>query len=175
MRALRDTFDWKLIVSAVAGFVMMLGVGTAVAVNPWNGGPNADYFGGTSDVDDANGRGGPDTVLGKTQGDLLYGGDGQDDVNGEEGWDYLEGNDAMDDIRTGEGQNEIRGAAGDDQIYGTSNSSSDNVLRGGDSADYIDAQNGAADDEVDGGPGSDTCWIDNADQGAVSNCEKIKP
>lgn len=170
---LRTEGGRPVVVAFVASFVVMFGVSTAIAVNPWDGNANDNYFGGTDDVDIANGHGGKDHVYGATNQDVLHGNDGWDIMSGQGGWDDTYGDDGNDDLSTGAGKDEIHGAADDDDITGSSPDSGPNKLEGGEGSDYLDARNGIKDDEIDGGPGNDTCKIDHGEEGAMSSCNSF--
>lgn len=65
----------------------------------------------------------------------------------------------------------IDGLAGDDRINGRGGR---DRLAGGGGDDRIDAVDGRKDRSVRGGPGSDTCRVDDADRRLVKGCENVK-
>ena len=65
----------------------------------------------------------------------------------------------------------IDGRAGNDRIDGRQGR---DRLSGGGGDDRIDAVDGRKDRSVRGGPGSDTCTVDDADRRLVKGCENVK-
>ncbi|MBO6521931.1 MAG: tandem-95 repeat protein [Rhodospirillales bacterium] len=102
--------------------------------------------------------------------DTIDGGDGDDYINGEYGDDTLYGGAGDDTLVGGDGNDIMEGGAGNDEAYG--GSGDDLFIFGaGDGADYFDGGNGWSDtiqlDGVDGGPGGDSGWTMQLDDGAT--------
>jgi len=118
--------------------------------------------------------GGADIGLGNDGVDTFYGGAGADTLYGDNGWD----NDSTSDVHSLVG---IDGDDGNDNIYG--NDGNDLVLGdegvdslyGGAGDDYVHADEfgpgGTTDAAVDGGPGTDFCFINGSELGIVANCD----
>ncbi|MBT7247755.1 MAG: hypothetical protein HN877_00855 [Rhodospirillaceae bacterium] len=119
-----------------------------------------------------------DTLTGSAGDDLISGQDGNDDISGGGGADTLLGGEGDDQIDGGDGNDVIDGGAGDDTI--DSGAGDDNVMGGqgddlfifgsGDGADYFQGGDGWSDtvqlDDVSGGPGGDSGWTLQVDEGA---------
>ena len=103
-------------------------------------GASGDFL---TSIENLQGSGYDDILIGNGEGNELSGGVGNDTVYAGDGWlDYLYG-DAGNDVLFGEAGNDIiRGGEGDDQ------------LRGGDGSDNLGGDEGA--DTIDGGGGTDT-------------------
>ena len=122
---------------------------------------------------------GDDTVVGGTQTDVIDGGNGKDRLEGRDGDDVLSGgygNDTLlggngaDSLAGGEGADLLNGGAGNDALYsdygwGDYGLERD-TLNGGAGNDYLHAGYG---DNVDGGTGSDTLYLQIAgiDRGVI--------
>ena len=89
-----------------------------------------------------------DTLTGGDGGDELYGGDGADMLEGRLGADLLAGRAAADSLSGGDGNDTLLGGSGSDAF----------VAGGGD--DFLDAVDGEADSNLNGGPGIDTARYD---------------
>ncbi|MEQ8320054.1 MAG: cadherin-like domain-containing protein, partial [Rhodospirillales bacterium] len=135
-----------------------------------------DDAGGGSDTID--GGAGNDTISGGTGSDVLDGGEGDDIIYGDQvgyeangdGDDTIYGGDGNDTIYGGGGDDVIESGAGDDEAYG--GQGDDLFIFGaGDGADYFDGGNGWSDtiqlDGVDSGPGGDSGWTLQLDEGAT--------
>ncbi len=135
-----------------------------------------DDAGGGNDIID--GGAGNDTIDGGTGSDVLDGGEGNDIIYGDQvgyeangdGNDTIYGGDGDDTIYGGGGDDVIESGAGDDDVYG--GSGDDLFIFGsGDGADYFDGGNGWSDtiqlEGVDGGPGGDSGWTMELDNGAT--------
>jgi hypothetical protein len=96
------------------------------------------------------------TVIGTSGNDVLVGTAGRDVLCGFDGNDELRGRRGNDKLIGGNGADTLYDHAGRD------------VLQGGNGADSLDAQDGAGQDNVDGGALGDTCLADPSD--SVSNC-----
>lgn len=94
--------------------------------------------------------GGTDTLDGGTEDDHCYGGAGDDDVRGGTGNDWMWGDDPGDS--TISGYDTLRGQDGGADFF-----------RGGPGDDHIWAGDGAGNDDIDGGAGTDT--LDSWDSG----------
>jgi len=112
---------------------------------------------GTNEDDVLYGTDGPDHICALRGADTVYAGAGDDIVEGGNG----------DDLLVGEGGNDLLvGGSGADSFVGGPGW---DVMHGGNGADIFDAQDGFANDEVDGGPGADDCTnVDAGDQ--LINC-----
>jgi len=102
--------------------------------------------------------------------DTIDGGAGNDQLNGEDGDDTLYGGEGDDTLSGGDGNDVIEGGAGDDDAYG--GQGDDLFIFGaGDGADYFEGGSGWSDtiqvDGVDGGPGGDSGWTMQLDDGAT--------
>jgi Ca2+-binding RTX toxin-like protein len=91
-----------------------------------------------------------DTLTGGDGGDELYGGDGADVLEGRLGSDLLAGRASSDSLSGGDGNDTLLGGAGSDALIGG----------GGD--DLLDAVDGEAETNLNGGPGIDTARYDAA-------------
>jgi len=112
---------------------------------------------GTNEDDVLLGTDGPDHICTLRGADTVYAGAGDDIVEGGNG----------DDLLVGEGGNDLLiGGSGADSFVGGPGW---DVMHGGHGADIFDAQDGFANDELDGGPGADDCTnVDVGDQ--LINC-----
>ncbi|MGJ3260959.1 MAG: LamG-like jellyroll fold domain-containing protein, partial [Rhodospirillales bacterium] len=150
-----------------------------------SGGDDDDKLYGDLDWDHS--AGGDDTIDGGAGDDYIEGGSGSDVIDGGEGDDVIYGDqggweddhDGDDTIFGGDGDDTIYGAGGDDVIE--SGAGNDDAYGGsgddlfifgaGDGADYFDGGNGWSDtiqlDGVDGGPGGDSGWTMQLDDGAT--------
>lgn len=127
--------------------------------------------------DNLDGNAGDDNLRGQGHGDSLKGGPDRDIVGGDG---------SNDDVQAGDGQDNAFGGAEDDEVDG--GPGADNVLvggsdtnaalgsdtvRGGGANDAIAAHgdHGNSPDDVHGGDGYDTCYIDNNFERNVVGCE----
>lgn len=148
------------------------------------GGPGRDVIAGLGGNDTIYGGGGGDDICGNedrpvdphTDGqDRLYGDWGGTSPSGVVGNDRLRGHNGR-DILFGEGGNDklsgdagrdtLRGGTGNDTVAGGADS---DEHEGNDGDDTLNAQDGAQDVVVNGGPGSDHCMTDTTDTPAL--CE----
>jgi len=83
----------------------------------------------------------------------------------------LVGTDGADRLVGSAKPDRIDGRAGNDRIDGRQGR---DRLSGGGGDDRIDAVDGRKDRSVRGGPGSDTCTVDDADRRLVKGCENVK-
>ena len=89
-----------------------------------------------------------DTLNGGNGSDLLLGGAGNDTINGNVGDDRLEGNDGNDKLSGGENKDFLVGGTGADQFTG------------GFGNDILNAFDGVADTQINGGPDVDLAFYD---------------
>ncbi len=157
------------------------------------GGGGEDVIDGGADDDKIYGDhswnesgGGNDTIDGGAGNDTIYGGAGSDVIDGDDGNDVMygdlsydtsqDGDDTMyggagdDTLYAGDGNDTLDGGTGDDDAYG--GDGNDLFIFGaGDGADYFDGGNGWSDtvqlDGVDGGPGGESGWTLQLDDGAT--------
>jgi Ca2+-binding RTX toxin-like protein len=118
------------------------------------------HFLGPLVVDGGNG----DDVLlrGSTENDQVIGGAGNDVLEGNNGADVVDGGPGNDTISAGGGDDEITGGAGSDSISAS------------DGNDTIHADDAEADTSINGGPGTDTAYLDSGlDPTAVAVENKI--
>ena len=94
------------------------------------------------------GPGDESLVRGSSEPDLLFGGPGNDRIDAQEGDDIVDG---------GQGDDVISSASGDDVLTGGAGSDSFAASYGN---DVIYAEDGEADTQVNGGPGTDTAYYD---------------
>jgi Ca2+-binding RTX toxin-like protein len=145
-----------------------------------------DYIcAGSGNDDPVDGGGGNDHIAGGPGSDSLFGNEGNDTILGGYGIDEIESHDGRDVVDGGPGGDElcasggrdvIRGADGNDTIGGCGDPSTgvDRYL-GGPGDDVIfatDFPEQISPDEVNGGSGNDTCWIDPGD--TATNCETVE-
>lgn len=115
-----------------------------------SGGDGRDYIDGSR---------GTDNLYGNAGNDVIYGGEGDDQIAGNEGDDFVEGSGGNDFVSGNEGDDVVSGGRGDDEIWGAEG---DDVIYAGDGKDRLFGSSGndtiyaKADDEVDGGAGTNT-------------------
>lgn len=114
------------------------------------GGDGNDTIKGDDAQNEIHGARGNDDLRGNDDDDELYGGAGDDSVKGNTGSDYLEGNKGNDLVKGGGGHDTLKGGNGNDILEGGSGSDS---LKGGDGDDTLKGHN--ADDTLSGGDGAD--------------------
>jgi len=102
------------------------------------GGAYKDSIVGGLGADTLDGGAGNDTLDGGGAADSLLGGDGNDSLLGDIGNDYLNGGAGNDVIDTGSGSDTVLGAEGNDTIYNPNISADDNV-DGGTGTDVLSA------------------------------------
>jgi hypothetical protein len=148
----------------VLGLVVGLIGGTSYAAiahdKRIDGTPMADNLVGHEHRDIVNAFGGNDTVLGHQGDDRIFAAGGGDAVGGGDNQDYVEGGENIDTIEGRNNPDELLGENGNDFVNG--NNGTPDLLRGGDGDfDNVDAQDGEAGDQANGGlGGDDTCNID---------------
>jgi len=123
------------------------------------------------DSDEAiSGGDGNDTVWTGDGDDTISGNAGDDKLSGEYGDDTLYGGEGNDTLDGGTGDDVLEGGAGDDAAYG-GDGDDIFIFGAGDGSDYFDGGNGWSDtiqlDGVDGGPGGDSGWTLQLDNGAT--------
>jgi hypothetical protein len=143
-------------------------VGTSSA-DTLTGSSGADEISGGDSNDQIDGGEGNDTLMGGAGADTIDGGDGDDTLVGGDGDDTIEGGDGNDQIYGGDGDDVMIGGAGDDNVMG--GAGDDLFIFGaGDGADYFHGGDGWSDtiqiDDVMGGPGGDSGWTLQVDEGA---------
>ncbi len=142
-------------------------------------GDNATYYDSSDGGDTIYAESGNDTVYGGGGDDTIYGGEGDDVLSGSinanwddanSGDDYIDGGAGNDTLTGGYGDDTLIGGEGDDVAYG--GQGDDLFIFGaGDGSDYFDGGNGWTDtihlDDVSGGPGGDSGWTLQLDNGAT--------
>lgn len=98
------------------------------------------------------GTSGPDSISGTAGSDYICARGGDDYAHGQAGNDTILGEDGADTLVGGAARDDVRGGAGNDQLF------------------VVDQTNG--NDKVDGGPGSDRCYLDNRD--VARDCETVE-
>lgn len=107
---------------------------------------------------------GNDVLLrGSTENDVIEGGAGNDRLEGTEGADVLDGGDGNDVIAAGGGNDDMTGGPGADDFVG---SSGDDVLRA------VDEE---SDTQINGGPGTDAAYYEEALDAAPLSIENKFP
>ena len=121
------------------------------------GGEGNDSLGGGADNDRLYGENGNDRLRGGAGNDRLRGGGNNDVLSGDEGRDTLLGDSGHDDLRGGEGEDHLNGGSGRDK------------LRGNDGDDVLISLDNENHDNVGGGEGRDTYWVDRTSWGGGSD------
>jgi Ca2+-binding RTX toxin-like protein len=155
-----------LLVALCVLLAFALGAGAVVGAKAITGSSSGDVIKGTKKADRILGRGGDDLIKGKKGRDRLFGNGGNDTLVGGKGKDKLRGGPGEDVISGGPGPDRIVGGDGANQINMV-----DGVEQGSPGDDVIDARNGKL-DEIDCGAGTDTVYVDRAEDG-VYDCEKV--
>jgi Ca2+-binding RTX toxin-like protein len=119
-----------------------------------------------SDVENAIGGAGDDTLLGSDGDNFLDGGAGEDEIDGAGGNDYLRGGSGGDTIYGNDGNDWIEGGDGPDGLMGEAGA---DAIFGGRGEDWIEGGEGA--DVMTCGDDADTA-ID-PDGGAAADCEWV--
>ena len=117
------------------------------------------YADGGNGNDKMQGGDGPDTFLGAAGKDQLYGGAGNDRINGSGGNDKVLGEAGGDRIYGGDGADYVDGGSSRDRLYGGGGRDTFAGQGGDDALFAIDAGT----DEVYGGTGTDSAFVDSAD------------
>ena len=121
--------------------------------------------GGTNSITGQGGAGaggrfaGQLTLYAGAGGDTLSGGDGDDELYGGAGTDVLEGRAGSDVLVGGAGNDTLAGNDGNDDLTGGAGADS---FAGSSGDDVFRAVDGAADAQLNGGPGTDTAFYDGA-------------
>jgi Ca2+-binding RTX toxin-like protein len=118
-----------------------------------------------------SGTAGADRIVGTAKADVITSGAGNDRINGRGGRDRLSGGRGNDRLAGGSGRDRLSGGRGNDRLAGGSGR---DRLSGGRGADRLNTVDGRADRVVMGGPGTDICRVDPADQTRVRGCEIVK-
>jgi Ca2+-binding RTX toxin-like protein len=108
---------------------------------------------GTAEAKRIKGTSGADQLKGTKKRDVLKGRGGNDNVNALDGNDRASGGAGNDTVNGGGGKDAIKGGGGDD---------------------LLDAVDGAVDKKVNGGPGTNTCRLDQVDLPIATGCSKIE-
>lgn len=137
------------------GLVTALGRGTVVSLSADSSNVVDAIVNGLTDatrteIEDAVGGRGDDTLKGSDDDNDLEGRDGDDSVRGGRGDDDLDGGSGNDDCDGGDDDDIVTGGGGRDTLAG---GSGDDVLRGGAGADHLMGGDGG--DSMDGGSGAD--------------------
>jgi len=121
---------------------------------------SADSITGTAGADTISGEGGDDTISAGDGDDTVLGGAGDDNIDAGDGDDVVDAGAGNDTIDSGAGDDDIMGGQGDDLF----------IFGAGDGADYFQGGDGWSDtvqiDGVDSGPGGDSGWTLQVDEGA---------
>lgn len=111
-------------------------------------------------IENADGGGGADTVIGNAAANFIRGMEGADLINGSGGDDDLNGNQGADTVLGDAGNDFVRGGKDDDHVYGDAGDDTvngnigDDVVHGGDGADRV--YGGQGNDRLFGEDGNDT-------------------
>ena len=116
------------------------------------------------DVENLEGSGYDDVLIGDDNNNRLIGGDGNDELQGQLGGDILQGGRGEDTLRGGRGNDRLEG--GDDQDFLEGGSGNDR-LEGGDEDDVMSG--GAGSDVLDGGNGNDMASYLFSDSGITAD------
>lgn len=173
------------------GSAIGIGTHTLTGIEDVTGSAHADQLRGDDDPNQIDGGAGDDRIYGRAGDDVLTGGPGNDfiypgpgdDLIGQEdlgdvlsyetfaspiavdlaeGWAFGEGTDTLADVRN------VWGTNTGDTIEGSFVA---NSVRGRGGNDSIDLVDGLANDTVDGGSGTDSCYVDAGD--TAINCEQL--
>ena len=87
---------------------------------------------------------------------------------GTNGPNTINGTQQADNIAGAANSDTLRGRGGNDRVF--ADSGTDEIF-GGENADFLNAADGAGGDELNGGPGFDTCVRDTGD--TVINCNSV--
>ena len=150
-----DLVDFSASVSAVDVQLELDHVG-----NPGVGSASGEGTDQLLDIEQAQGSGQDDTLVGGFNGDTLLGGGGADSINGDKGGDSLDGGVGADSIDGSYGADDIFGNSGNDTLRGDQDPSlggggSNDTIGGGGGSDLLIAQ-------IIGGPGGSIVLSDTA-------------
>ena len=101
-------------------------------------------------------------MAGTSGADRIVGTKKADRINARGGSDWVKGRAGRDRLKGSRGRDHLKGARGRDR------------LSGGKGADQLNAVDDRKDRGIDGGPGNDTCRIDQVDLPLLKNCEQAK-
>lgn len=158
----RDTFDLSGYAQAqlidlregffsnVGGLTGNVAVAKGTQIENAIGGSGSDTINGNAAANELSGNAGPDTISGGPGADTIDGGSGVSYLRGEEGNDSILGGSSFDDINGNTGSDTASGGGGDDWVVG----GKDNDRLFGDAgADLVYGNLG--NDTLDGGSGAD--------------------
>jgi Ca2+-binding RTX toxin-like protein len=126
---------------------------------------------GAAQAQRMSGTAGADRIVGTAKADVIKSGAGNDRIEGRGGRDWLSGGRGSDRLAGGSGRDRLSGGRGSDRLAGGSGR---DRLSGGRGADRLNTVDGRADRVVMGGPGTDICRVDPADEAKVKGCEIVK-
>lgn len=140
-----------------------------------------DYCYGGSGAENVDLKGGDDLMFGYGGGDTGRGGQDKDELNGGSGPDHMVGGPDRDrrsdqpgfllGVGGDEGGDELQGGTGEDWVIGGSRVD-DMYGEEDDDVVYADERGSNADDTtINGGGGTDFCYVNSGEGGAVSNCD----
>lgn len=154
--------------SSILGETGNLGIARGTVIENFEGGGGSDIVLGNDAANSLLGHAGNDEIYAGEGDDFLEGGTGADRLVGNAGNDTIFGGDDADLIKGGFGNNHLYGNDGDDRIEGADDGS--DHLDGGAGADQLfglggnDALYGfAGNDATYGGRGNDTIWAGTGD------------
>jgi Ca2+-binding RTX toxin-like protein len=116
-----------------------------------------------------------DVLRGGSWADELYGGAGADLIIAGDGDDLVNGGAGDDDLRGNEGADTLNGDGGSDELLGGDDV---DTMNGGEGDDTLDARRPAEvvedlDGTLDGGPGTDTAFVDPGEGSKAVNVETL--
>ena len=116
-----------------------------------------------------------DVIRGSDAADEIYGGAGADFISGFLGADVMHGGGANDDLRGGGGNDTMNGDGGSDTLLGGHDV---DTMNGGEGDDTLDARRSPEvvedlDGTLDGGPGTDTAYVDPGEGHKAVNVETL--
>jgi serralysin len=151
--------------SSVGGLVNNIGIYLTSQIENAIGGSGSDTVHGNDLNNVLQGLGGNDVIIGAGGNDFVYGGAGNDSIYGGMGIDILLGDDGNDVIQGGDGTDYIYGGNGTNLIYGDGgvdvlySQGVQDILFGGEGGDYFYSYPGAVRPTGYGGNGNDI-WVD---------------
>jgi Ca2+-binding RTX toxin-like protein len=95
---------------------------------------------------------------------------GADQIRGTQKRDVLKGRGGNDNVNALNGNDRASGGAGNDTVNG---GGGQDAIKGGGGDDLLDAVDGAVDKKVNGGPGNNTCRLDQVDLPIATGCSTI--
>jgi Ca2+-binding RTX toxin-like protein len=140
--------------------------------------------GGEGNFLSAEGRNGHVRLYAGDRGDILRGGDWADELYGGAGGDFLFGDLGADVLNGGGADDELRGGANNDTLNGDGGNdmllgeAGVDTMAGGEGDDTLDARRPAEvvedlDGTLDGGPGTDTAYVDPGEGHKAVNVETL--